>query len=465
MSARGAAGPAATPRRRIGWLADLETLAHNPERLARLQDQLGITTVWLESGRYHTAGYRLSEAAWASSPFQDWRTQPGLARHRQIRRLPETSFPVLPGILAGADEADLLAVIDNAGRLGIELWGHLGFWSYGGMVYPDLAVRDLAQCEIPSTEDRWGACFCPSKDALNDWLVTCVRDCAARYPLQGMEVDHARYIPPHSLPNLLTCACPDCARQAAVWGIDAAGLAQHFRAALARMQAAPAGDIAAALQTDGTLIDAMDTLVHEQAASRWFTLRARYLTTTLEKAAVAAQQSAPRPFDFGIDVLPPSVALLTGHHYAELGCLDYFTGGFGYIGWERAGVSTAVVWAKFLLAGWPELDEAFVMAQLLRLAGLAGLPLAEPMSVLEKPPALLLAQLEAREIERAAAMRPAGMPVYPPVSLPAIGADGLAIVSRAVAEHGLDGVIVAGLENLTPDQDQRVAEALRPLAQ
>ena len=49
--------------------------------------------------------------------------------------------------------------------------------------------------------------------------------------------------------------------------------------------------------------------------------------------------------------------------------------------------------------------------------------------------------------------------------MPAIGADGLAIVSRAVAEHCPDGVIVAGLENLTPEQDQRVAEALRPLAQ
>ncbi len=87
------------------------------------------------------------------------------------------------------------------------------------------------------------------------------------------------------------------------------------------------------------------------------------------------------------------------------------------------------------------------------------------MSVLEEPPALLLAQLEAHEIERAAAMRPASMPVYPPVSLPTNGAHGLAIVGRAVAEHGLDGVIVAGLKNLTPEQDQRVAEALRPLAQ
>ena len=86
-----------------------------------------------------------------------------------------------------------------------------------------------------------------------------------------------------------------------------------------------------------------------------------------------------------------------------------------------------------------------MLAQFLRLP---GLPLAEPMSVLEEPPALRLAQREVREIERAAAVRPASMPVYPPVSLPTNGADGLAIVSRAVAEHGLDEVIVAGLENL-----------------
>jgi hypothetical protein len=129
-------------------------------------------------------------------------------------------------------------------------------------------------------------------------------------------------------------------------------------------------------------------------------------------------------------------------------------------------VSTAAAWAKFIVTQWPALDEATVLAQLLRLAGLAGLssaPAAATISALEQPPAALLAQAEALEIARAAQARPAGMPVYPPVSLPAIGADGLAVVSRAVAAHRLDGVFVAGLEKLTPEQDQQVAATLQPL--
>ena len=450
-----------TPR--IGWLADLEQLAQNPSRMDQVQERLGINTIWLESGRFHTAGYRLSKQAWESSPFKDWRSRPGLARHRQARRLPETSFPVLPGILAGADDSDLQVVMAHAHRLGIELWGHMGLWSYGGMIYPELAVKTLAGVAIPAEEDRWGACFCPSKKDLNRWLAACLEDSIRSYPLQGIEVDHARYVPPQSLPNLLACACPDCARRAAEWGEDLTGLAQSILESFRQLKSAPAGQIRKALGEAHTIPELLDSLTAGQAASRWLALRARFLSVEICQMAEAAHRAGGKSFLFGIDVLPPSVGLLGGHDYAGLSCLDYFTGGFGLIGWERISLSTCLEWARLACRTWPGLEEGFILAQLCRLFGLPASLLPSSTAGLEQPSKDVLAEVEVGEIRRMAALRPAEMPVYPPVSLPSLGLAGLDKICRAVNENGLDGVFLAGLENLSLEGDQKISAALTAL--
>jgi hypothetical protein len=351
--------------------------------------------------------------------------------------------------------------MEAADRLGIAVWGHLGLWSYGGMVYPELAVRTLAGDPIPEEEDRWGACFCPNKPILNRWLAECLQESIRKYPLAGMEVDHARYIPPQSLPNLLACGCADCVRRAAELGFDLPVLAESILSSLEGLKSAPAQRIREVLEGSATVPEALDALFAGQAASRWLILRARFLSTAIQDLASAARRARREPIEFGIDVLPPSAALLAGHQYSDLGCLDYFTGGFGTIGWERVALSACLEWARFLQRRWPELSEEWVIHELFRLFGFQDLPL--DVSGMEQPSRLFLASIEAHEIRRIAELRPAGMPVYPPASLPAIGVEGLELVCRSIRENHLDGVFLAGLENLTAGEEQQVAEALKDL--
>ena len=127
----------------IGWLADLDSLVNDPNLLWKAKELYGVNLVWLESSLYHTAGVHLTEELWARSPFIDWHNRPGLARHQAIRHLPQGAYPVLPGILNGVNDRSLKSILSTAAEAGIRIWGHMALWSYGGMIYPELAVRDL----------------------------------------------------------------------------------------------------------------------------------------------------------------------------------------------------------------------------------------------------------------------------------------------------------------------------------
>ncbi len=253
--------------RRIGWLADLEALQSHPDRLIELRDRIGITTLWLESGRYHTAGYALSGHLWDKCPFQDWRSRPGLARHRLWRGLSEDAFPVLPGVLPGADDQALLTVLQIAKEAGIEVWGHMGLWSYGAALYPEYALRGPDGEIIPEKEERWGDGFCPSQEVINTWVGDCLVDSLSRYPMDGIQIDHVRFPPPVSLPNLLTCTCTACQRQAAEAGEDLGELIALLKTGWARLKGVPARQLMTALIEADNLLAAMDALLPDRVCN------------------------------------------------------------------------------------------------------------------------------------------------------------------------------------------------------
>jgi hypothetical protein len=331
---------------RVIWFALLEDLAQDTGRLADHQRRIGLDTVWLESGLYHTAGLRLSEEVWRFSPFYDWRSRPELALHRRVRHVDEPRYPVLPGVLGEAGDTDLLKVLDAAHGLGLEVWGHLGLWSYGSTAYPELGVRQIDGRPVPLEQAAWGDCFCPNKPWVNHWVQECLRDVISRYDIDGMELDDARYVPLASIPNLWVCACEDCARQAAAWGIDLGELVAALRAGWTRLRSQPAQAILAALDGAETVLQALDGLLGDHLASRWFALRARHLSSALTCMPKVSYKAAPRPFVFGIDAFPPSVAPLAGHSYNELAELDYLTGGVGMIGWGSAGPDACREWTR-----------------------------------------------------------------------------------------------------------------------
>jgi hypothetical protein len=459
MDTRGQVNPSFSREWRVGWLADLESLALKPTRLAELQASLGLDTLWLESGHYHTAGFKISEALWRESPFLDWRQRPGLTRHFRARGLPEGAYPVLPGILAGADDTLLLAVIDAAKSLGVAVWGHLCFWSYGGMVYPELSVRDVGGRTISPEEDRWGAAFCPNKNNLNTWMRGCLEHSIASYPLAGIEVDHARYPPPGSLPNLFACACEDCASQADTKGINLKEIALDLVARRKDVKQRPSALIQSTLGRAEDPLDLLDRLLGGSLMSQWLDLRALFISEVLMEMTAAAHSVAQKPFSFGIDVFPPSVAILGGHDYPTLKYLDYLTGSFGLIGWEQVGLSTCKMWTRFLLRHWPDLEEQQVLKNLYRIFGYAGIPLPERLAGLERPDPQRATQVVVREIERMASSRPAGPKVYPLVSLLVLGVQGVSEVYKASMQNGLDGVMIAGLERLGPAELDQLASS------
>src|SRR5207302_11371889 len=107
--------------------------------------------------------------------------------------LPPEANAALPGIVAGADDRPLVAILEAARRLGLEVWGHIGLWCYGGEVSPEYAMRNAEGGIATGTEHHLGVGFCPSRPELNDWIEACLVDATRRYGVEGWFVDHARY--------------------------------------------------------------------------------------------------------------------------------------------------------------------------------------------------------------------------------------------------------------------------------
>ena len=59
-------------------------------------------------------------------------------------------YPPVAGIISGFDDAPLQRVIEACKSTGIEVWGHIGLWSYGGEVYPEFAIARSGRAAVGS---------------------------------------------------------------------------------------------------------------------------------------------------------------------------------------------------------------------------------------------------------------------------------------------------------------------------
>jgi hypothetical protein len=415
-----------------------------------LRDEVGLTTLAPESHRCHTSGFAPSPEVVAASPLERWRESPTLGRHRAGFNVPEPAFAVLPGVVSGYDDAPLRRVIDEASRLGLELWGHAGLWCYGGEVFPELAARDLFGRPLPDTTLPWGSGFCPSRSVLHEWIKLSLVDVTRRYDLDGLFLDHARYTSPGHGPSLLTCGCPDCAAQAARRGYDMA----DFRAGLLALRAALGRGPAERLSrlAEAGPLETLGRLAGHDGVVDWFVFRARLLADQLEDIARAVKAAAGRPFAFGTDVFPPSVGLLGGHIYDRWARgATFFTGGFGgRIGWSTVGAVTIDNLSPWLVAWAPGLEGGTAARVVAHLIGYDPPPLGLRFDARgrvddpEQPIRSAVAEIAAMAAARG------DTPVYPPVA----GGDEalLRAVCRAIAEAGLEGGMFSGLERFTAEQ-------------
>ncbi|MBI2195246.1 MAG: hypothetical protein HYU36_24970 [Planctomycetes bacterium] len=445
-------GPNASARRRIAWFCDLDQVHRDPSLLAAAQEKAGLTTLLPESHHTHTSAFRASPETDRLCPFRDWRTRPGLAEHRQTFKLGPEDFPVLPGILPGADDTPLRAVLDAAHALRIEVWGHWGLWSYGAEVYPELAALDLTGGRLNSLYARYGHGFCPSNPAVNDWMLACLRDAVRHYEIDGFYVDHARYPPPANLQALFSCACGHCEAEAGRLGYDFPAVrraALALRLALCRLDT---DRMRKAGEPVRDLEQALDLLGAPPESLQWFQLRARILAGQVKQFRDAAHEEARRPLPFGADVFPPSVSLLAGNDYALWEeSADYLTGGHGAIvAWNLVPVRACRELAAAALRVPPALPESDVLRFFYRLFGLENLALPERVGELDafdKLPAVRLFELEYRRLADHWGRR---VPFYPPFPgwLPAREIERLLSVLQEV---GCQGIVLSHVPLDKPD--------------
>lgn len=432
--------------RRIGWFCDLESLADDLEILARLVERAGLTTLIPESHLTHTSRFAVAPEVAAQGPLEAWREQPGLAGHREAFHLPAEAFAALPGIVAGADDRPLRAIMETSRGLGLEVWGHIGLWCYGGEVFPELAMRD-AEGGIASGDDyHLGVGFCPSRPELNDWIAAGLADATRRYGVDGWFVDHARYPSPGNIPSLWGCACANCAAAAERLGHDFGGLLEGLRRARSAFGRLDAGRIAAWLRAGVTALDLwqMDGAAELRA---WFQCRADLLTAAMARFRSAVHDAAGRPIPFGADVFPPSIALLGGHDYPTWeSAVDFMTGGFGgNVGWGLAPVRTIQPFARAVTEWVPGLPERDALALVATLFGYERFGLTERIEEYGARGTLSQEALLEHELRKAAACRSGRVPFYPPMN-GRTAPETLARQCELLTALGFEGAIFAALD-------------------
>lgn len=425
-------------RKRLIWFCETERVADDPDVLERLRQEIGLTTIMPESHVCHTSGFRASERISRDGPFEDWRSREDLWPRGR-----DGIYPPVAGTVGGFDDAPLLRVLEGAKRAGIEVWGHLGLWSYGGDVYPELALRDLEGQPLDYRYRQWGIGLCPSRARVNSWVRECLRDVAGRYELDGFCVDHARYPAPASVHALMACGCEACQSEAQRLGEDFAAMRDGVLEVRAQIGSLQVDDLRRLVRLGAGPMDMVALLEGGAEAIRWLRFRARLLSERMGEFRDAVRE-VNAGLLFGSDVFAPTIALLGGHDYRRWEqATDYLTGGSshgGVVGWATGATNAAREWSAALCRTVEGVEEDVALRLTYGFLGLDGLGLPEDLASLDGR-ALPVVQLYGREIDRLQLLTAERVPLYPPIS--ATGdLDQVRQLCRAVVEGGCHGAML-----------------------
>ncbi|MBQ37545.1 MAG: hypothetical protein CME04_14250 [Gemmatimonadaceae bacterium] len=403
--------------RRIIWFCATSTIAQRPETLVRLRDEIGLTTIMPESPVCHTSGFRASDGMAARGPFEDWR--------QRTDRWPKAAdgiYPPVAGVVGGFDDSELRCAIDQAHEAGIEVWGHIGLWSYGGDVFPEFAMRDVDGAQLDHRWKSWGIGLCPSQPQVNDWTADGLAEITASYDVDGFCVDHARYPQPANLHALIACACEHCCAAGEDLGFDSQRLVTVARATRDAARRIDAAVVSRALDSDLRGPDLLPALGVPAEFLQWLSMRAALLAARMTEFR-ARVHDVRTGLPFGSDVFAPSIALAGGHDLPRWEeATDFLTGGSsagGVVGWATASTNVAASWARALVdeAGEPlKVREEDAVELVLRLLSQEdGVALPHDEESLQSAD-LPLAQLYDGEVTRLVAETEGRVPLYPPIS-------------------------------------------------
>ncbi|MDA0836965.1 MAG: hypothetical protein O3B01_02070 [Planctomycetota bacterium] len=423
-------------KRRFIWFCSTEYVAEHPDSLEKLRDEIGLTTIMPESHICHTSGFRASDEIAARGPFEDWRSRAHLSP-----KINEGIYPAVAGTVGGFDDAPLLKVIDAARNAELEIWGHIGLWSYGGEVFPEYAMKDVEGNALDMRYHKWGIGLCPSNRVVNDWTRECLVDVIGRYDIDGFDVDHARFPAPANISSLFGCACESCAEAATRLGFEFKKMREGMLNLKNRLKTVQPAAVEKAFET-GLAWEHLESGSNGQFRN-WLSFRATLLADWMREFRDAVQAAAGEDKVFGSDVWPPSVALLGGHDYAlwEQGA-DYLTGGSsagGVVGWATTVTNLAGEWASFLCKQVSGLEEQTALRLVFQMFDYEKFELPDSKDGIQKGP-LPLERMYEFEVEKLKNSSSGNLPLYPPIS-----ASGDAVRTRklceAVAKNGCDGAL------------------------
>ncbi len=436
------------PQRFI-WFCSTEYVAERPDALKKLKDEIGLTTIMPESSICHTSGFQASEEIARRGPFEDWRS-----REDRWPKAKEGIYPAVAGTVSGFDDTPLLRVIEACRKAGIEVWGHIGLWSYGGDVYPEYAMVDVEGRPLDMRYRQWGIGLCPSRREINEWARDCLVDVVERYDIDGFDVDHARYPAPANLSSLFACGCEACQGEADRLGYDFVRMKEGLLRVRERLNGLIREQALGAAEACLSFWDFLSWLDGDHTILDWFRFRAVLLAERMQEFREAVREAAGPEVVFGSDVFPPSIALLGGHVYSEWERgADYLTGGSsfgGVVGWATTVTNLATEWAPALCRIVQGLEEGEALRLIYRLFGYEdfGLPLS--VAEIRKGP-LPVVEMYSREVGKLKALSSGNRPLYPPVSA---GAEPEVVrqLCSAVVEQKCDGALFT----LDPEKEENL---------
>ncbi|MBT3346190.1 MAG: hypothetical protein HN712_27615 [Gemmatimonadetes bacterium] len=442
--------------RRLIWFCQTEHVAKHPEQLAMLRDEIGLTTIMPESPVCHTSGFRARDDLGARGPFQDWRD-----RVDAWPKAAEGIYPPVAGVIGGFDDGDLRRVLDAARAANIEVWGHIGLWSYGGDVYPEHALRTIDGDPLNPEYKRWGVGLCPSREEINSWTADGLVDIAERYEVDGFCVDHARYPQPASPSALMSCGCASCVEEGEGLGFDVPALHDAIRQSLASLRTLDAGQLQQLAKARLPTTQLLQALGASPMLPIWFQLRSALLARQMHRFRARVRE-VNGDLLFGSDIFAPSVGPLGGHDLPRWEeSTDYLTGGSsagGVVGWATGATNAAAEWARALAVA-TGLDEGAWLELTLQLLGIADLDLPRDVAALDEARDLPIEALYDREVARLVARSSGLVPLYPPISA---GGDPARTrqLCRSIVENGAHGAMVS----LAPDRPETLAAVREGLA-
>lgn len=435
--------------RRLIWFCQTEHVARHPEQLAMLRDEIGLTTIMPESPICHTSGFRAREDLAAACPFDNWQD-----RVDAWPKAAEGIYPPVAGVIGGFDDTDLRHVIDAARAAEIEVWGHIGLWSYGGDVYPEHALRTIDGDPLDPAYKRWGIGLCPSRARINQWTCDGLVDIAQRYEVDGFCVDHARYPQPASPPALMACGCASCVEEGEVLGYDVEGLHEAVRQSLARVLKTTPPRVETLARARLPVPQLLEALGVSPLLPEWFHLRAALLAQQMNRFRAGVREVRSE-LVFGSDIFAPSVGPLGGQAQPSWEeSTDYLTGGSsagGVVGWATAATHAAFEWSRALArASAPDEQQWLEIA--LQVLGIDDLDVPRDVVALDEARDLPIEALYDREVARLVAHSNGAVPLYPPVSAGG-GPARTRRLCQSIVDHGAHGAMVS----LAPERPETLA--------